>query len=149
MVLDDLYQDILMDHYRNPRNKGKMHDADLEVHAKNPFCGDEVELDIKWDGDRIADIHFVGQGCVISQASVSLLTDHVKGKSLDEIDAVIDEFSAMIKGELEKIDEEKLDELCALQGVSKFPTRIKCALLAWNTLKKVVHEKKAALELQD
>jgi len=145
MALEDLYQEILMDHYKNPRNSGKLHDADLEVHAKNPFCGDEVELDIKWDGDRIKDIHFVGHGCVISQASVSLLTEHVKGKTLKEIEGVIQEFSAMIKGELEKIDEEKLDELCALQGVSKFPTRIKCALLAWNTLKKVVLERKAEL----
>ncbi|MBN1541180.1 SUF system NifU family Fe-S cluster assembly protein [candidate division KSB1 bacterium] len=139
MALDDLYQEILLDHYKNPRNQGKMSDPDKRLQAKNPFCGDEVTLNLKFDGDRVREISFEGQGCVISQASVSLLTHYVKGKTVDQILELIERFQALVKGEIDQLDPQ-VEELMALQGVSEFPTRIKCATLAWNTLKKALHE---------
>ncbi len=139
MALDDLYQEILLDHYKNPRNQGAMVDADKNLQAKNPFCGDEVTIHLKFDEDRVKDIQFEGHGCVISQASVSLLTQSVKGKTIDQILELIDRFQALVKGEIDQLDPE-VEELMAQQGVSEFPTRIKCATLAWNTLKKALYE---------
>jgi nitrogen fixation NifU-like protein len=134
MALDDLYQDILLDHYKNPRNHGPLTDADSTIDAKNPFCGDEVKLHVKFEGDRLADIHFEGQGCVISQASVSLLTQYAKGRSIPEIRDLADTFSRLVRGEDVDVDEQGLEELHALEGVADYPTRVKCATLAWNAL---------------
>ena len=139
MALDDLYQEILLDHYKNPRNQGVLDHPDVRLQAKNPFCGDEVTLNLKFKDERVEEISFEGQGCVISQASVSLLTQTVKGKTIDQVLALIDQFQALVKGETTELDSE-LEELMALQGVSDYPTRIKCATLAWNTLRKALVE---------
>ena len=140
MALDDLYQEILLDHYKNPRNQGKLDDADVPSEAKNPFCGDVVTLNLKFENERVADIRFHGEGCVISQASVSLLTQYAKGKTVEEIRQLVDKFQTMLRGEgTEKIDED-LEELLALQGVADYPTRVKCATLAWNTLVKALND---------
>jgi nitrogen fixation NifU-like protein len=141
MALDDLYQEILLDHYKNPRNQGKMDNADVQISAKNPFCGDEVVLNLKLEKNRIKDISFEGQGCVISQASVSLLTEYVKGKTLKEIGNIVETFQDILKGEQNGTDDEDFDEMNAFRGVSEFPTRVKCATLAWNTLVKALEDR--------
>ena len=143
MALDELYQEILLDHYKNPRNKGHLDHPDIHLDAKNPFCGDEVSLNIKIKDDIIEDILFEGDGCVISQASVSLLTDSVKGKTIHRAGEIVEMFGKLIRGEEDTLLDEELEELMAMQGVSEFPTRIKCALLAWNTLKKALLEYEA------
>lgn len=148
MALDDLYQEILFDHYKHPRNHGVLERPDVHLDAKNPFCGDEITIDFTLEDGRIQEIRFQGQGCVISQASVSLLTESVKGKTLQEAQEVVDQFSRLIKGEIEELDPD-LEELMAMQGVSAFPTRVKCALLAWNTLKKAIADVQESHEKDD
>ena len=141
MVLDELYQQIILDHYKHPKNQGHIDHPDVSVEGRNPFCGDEVVLELKIENDRVTDVAFHGSGCAISQASASLMTEKIKGKSISEVQEMLRSFSQMVKGEVPEIDEETLDELIAFQGVSEFPTRIKCALLAWNALRKGLAEK--------
>ena len=131
--LDDLYREILLDHYRRPRNRGPLEAANASAEGSNPLCGDEITLELQLDDDgRIADVAFSGQGCSISQASSSLMTEHVKGRSSDEATSAIDAFQAlMVDGEQAEID---LGDIEALAGVRKFPMRVKCASLAWKTL---------------
>lgn len=134
MALDDLYQEIILEHYKKPRNLGLLSNADIKVEGKNPFCGDEVEIALKIDKNNVENATFEGSGCAISQASASLMTEKIKGKSIIEVRNLISEFRKLVKGEDTKVNPEDLEELLALQGVSEFPSRIKCALLAWNTL---------------
>ena len=134
MALDELYQEISLEHYKKPRNLGLLNNADVKVEGKNPFCGDEVEIALKLDHESVENATFEGSGCAISQASASLMTEKIKGKSLEEVRQLISDFRKMVKGEDTEVDEDDLEELLALQGVSEFPSRIKCALLAWNTL---------------
>jgi nitrogen fixation NifU-like protein len=144
--LDDIYQDIILDHYRHPRNKAKMPDPDLVSRGFNPFCGDEVILMIKLSTEnQINTISFTGQGCSISQASASILTELIKGKHIKETMEISNMFRNLVKG-LSIGDEEldKLGELEALKGVSKFPVRIKCALLPWSTLEDAISTNKAS-----
>ena len=131
--LDDLYREILLDHYRNPRNRGPLDAANASADGSNPLCGDEITLELRLDDDgRIADAAFSGQGCSISQASSSLMTEYVKGRSSDEATSAIDAFQAMmVEGEDAPED---LGDIGALAGVRKFPMRVKCASLAWKTL---------------
>jgi nitrogen fixation NifU-like protein len=142
MILDDLYQEMILDHYKNPRNLGKIDNPDFHEHVKNPFCGDEIDLDIKLDSDHdaIEDIKFKGEGCSLSQASSSMLTQLLKGKSIEEAREFIDLFKRMVKGQTSPEEEEKLGELQAFKGVAKFPVRIKCATLVWNTVHKGLNE---------
>ena len=146
--LEDLYREIILDHYRNPRNRGEL-DAPpaLRVEGFNPLCGDEVVvyLDVADDG-TVNDIKISGQGCSISQSSASMMSSAVKGKSADEVKALIRAFKAMMSIHEQRLDgseeeepiqadgDVKLGDLEALQGVVKFPVRIKCATLSWNTL---------------
>jgi nitrogen fixation NifU-like protein len=136
MQLQSMYQDIILDHYRNPHHKGLREPYDAEVHHVNPTCGDEVTLRIRLDGAddraRIADVSYDALGCSISQASASVLGDLVIGKTVKEAMAVSEEFLALMKsrGELEP-DEDVLEDAVAFAGVSKYPARIKCALLSW------------------
>lgn len=132
---DELYREIITDHSRAPHNKGRVDPADVVVHDFNPLCGDEVEVSLRFEGDRIAEIAFDGRGCAISQSSTSMMTDVVKGEDLERADAIINSFKAfmMTKGEPE-IPIDELGDLEALQGVRKYPVRIKCALIGWNTL---------------
>ena len=140
--LDDLYQEIILDHYRSPRHKGALEHADLQAEGFNPFCGDQVILTLGLDDDgRIDDVGFEGQGCSISQASASMLTGHLTGKTLDELEGLVQTFKGVMAGnELSDEQEEELGDLASLQGVRQFPVRIKCALLGWTTLQDAIAE---------
>jgi nitrogen fixation protein NifU and related proteins len=129
-----LYQEMILDHYRRPRNKGTLENADASVEMKNPLCGDEIELQVEFDGDAVSDLRFSGRGCSISQASASMMTQLVKGKSKDEIASIRNQFRDLMLGAASPADESRLGSLRALAGVARFPARVKCALLAWNAL---------------
>jgi len=131
--LDDLYRDILMDHYKFPRGNKTITNADLENEGHNPSCGDDIVMRFKFDGDKIADVSVDCMGCAISVASGSMLADIVKGKTIGEVIEIAKTVKAMLKGE-HPDDEKDLGDLEALRGVSKFPVRIKCALLSWTTM---------------
>lgn len=132
MQLETMYQEIILDHYRSPHHKGLREPYEAQVHHLNPTCGDEITLRVHLDGETVADVSYEGQGCSISQASASVMTDLVIGKPLGEALAVHEEFLRLMqsKGELEP-DEEVLEDAVAFAGVSRYPARIKCALLAW------------------
>ena len=138
--LDDLYQDIILDHYRSPRHHGLLHDPDLKGEGFNPFCGDQVVLTLGLDdAGHIDDVGFEGQGCSISQASASMLVGHLQGKTLDEAEGLVRTFKGVMQGEpLTEAQEEELGDLASLQGVKQFPIRIKCALLGWTTLQDAI-----------
>jgi nitrogen fixation protein NifU and related proteins len=138
MALDDLYREVILDHYSHPRNKGELPDPDIKVEGANPLCGDELSIFVKLDGDRVADVRFVGRGCSISQASASMMTEQIKGKTLDEARALAARFKGMMRGDA--VDEDELGELAALQGVRKFPVRVKCATLSWVALEQGIGE---------
>ncbi len=127
-MMRELYTQVIMDHYRRPRNLGELEGADLEEHLLNPLCGDEVTVYAVFDGDRIADVKFNGRGCSISQASASMMSERLAGKSREEAGAVISHFKSMMVGEEEF---PQMDDLAALMGVIQYPSRIKCATLAW------------------
>lgn len=129
---DELYREIVLDHYRRPRNRGELDDRTARLEGMNPVCGDEIQLDLKIEDGRVADIAFSGQGCSISQSSASMMTEQVKGKSIGEARHVLEAFEQMMKDGAEPMPE--LGDLEALQGVAKFPVRVKCALLAWKVL---------------
>ena len=137
-----LYQEMILDHYRRPRNKGTLEKADATVEMKNPLCGDEVDVQFIFNGDTIGDVKFSGRGCAISQASASMMTQLVKGKSTAEIDAIRKRFRDLIMGDMSAADDKSLGSLRALSGVSKFPARVKCALLAWNALETALEDRK-------
>ncbi|MBI2855946.1 MAG: SUF system NifU family Fe-S cluster assembly protein [Chloroflexi bacterium] len=133
--LDDLYREIILDHYRSPRNQEKLTEADIETEGFNPFCGDKVLLWIKLRDGVIDGVSFEGTGCSISQASASMLTNLIKGKSLQEAQGLYSFFRDMMYGK--ELSEEQLEELGeaeSLEGVRKFPIRVKCALLSWVAL---------------
>ena len=131
--LDDLYRELILDHYRHPRNKGALKDATATAEGYNPLCGDEIAVDLDVEDGRIKDVSFRGRGCSISQASGSMMTAAVKGHTPAEARALIDAFKAMML-QPEKEPAEDLDDLEAFQGVAKFPVRVKCATLAWHVL---------------
>jgi len=136
MVDDELYREIILEHYHHPRYKGALLDANLIGEGMNPLCGDEVTLYLKTDGDRIVEAHFDGRGCSISQASASMLTEAIRGLTLEEAQVLQERVKAMLTGAPhEPFDED--DDLSALEGVKKYPVRIKCALLAWTTLEEI------------
>ena len=138
-----LYQELILDHYRRPRNKGDLEGATRSAIMKNPLCGDEVALHVKLEGDKLSDVRFSGRGCSISQASASMMTQLVKGKSAAEIDQLRDTFRDLVMGATRADDNAvtgKLGSLRALGGVSRFPARVKCALLAWNALETAMSE---------
>lgn len=138
--LNQLYQEVILDHYRRPRNKSALEDATHSITLNNPMCGDVIELMLKVEKDRIVDAHYMGKGCSISQASVSMLTDQVKGKTLAEASELAGKFTTMLHGDPELAKDKELGHLRALAGVSKFPVRIKCALLGWDCLESLVGE---------
>jgi nitrogen fixation NifU-like protein len=142
MSLDDLYREVILDHYKKPRNKRHLDGADIDLEHNNPLCGDEIRIEAKVDGAGIGDITFEGQGCSISQASASMLTEQARGKSLDEVEELILAFRGLMAGK-EDVDDEALGDLVALKGVVKYPVRIKCAVLAWDTLQEGVQGFKA------
>jgi nitrogen fixation NifU-like protein len=131
--LEDLYKEVILDHYRAPRNKGRIDPHDVALERNNPLCGDEIELFLKLDGDTVGGISFEGKGCSISQASASMMTEKIKGLSAKDATAMAESIKAMMAGEQEG-DANALGDLVSLKGVVKYPVRIKCALLGWNTL---------------
>ena len=133
--LTSLYQELILEHYRHPRNKGVLADHTVEAHVANPVCGDEVKIQIRLDGDQIEEIAFDGQGCSISQASVSMMTGLIKGTERGEAIRLADRFTDMMHGDEGAASDRSLGNLRALQGVSKFPVRIRCALLAFDALR--------------
>ena len=135
--LQVLHQEIILAHHRRPRNRGELTDPDASVHVKNPTCGDEVTLQLRIRDGRISQVRFAGHGCVISQASASMMTEMAQGKTLPEVDALADRFKDMLRGSAEAGKDRSLGELRALSGVARFPLRVRCALLAWNALDEV------------
>jgi nitrogen fixation protein NifU and related proteins len=131
-MLEELYQEIILDHYRRPRNKGKTVPADIAVKEFNPLCGDEIEVTARLVDGKIAEIKFDGHGCSISQASASIMTQKLTGKTVAEARALIESFQNMMRGEI-PFGGRELGDLKALEGVLKFPVRVKCATLAWHT----------------
>lgn len=132
--LQELYRETILDHNRAPRNFGELGDADRVVEGVNPLCGDKMTLYVKLDGDTISDIRFKGSGCAISVASSSLMTERVKGASISETVDLYDQVHDMLTGAVEE-PPESMDKLAALAGVREFPSRVKCASLAWHALK--------------
>ena len=142
--LDDLYREIILDHYRSPRNRGELPPPAAHAVGHNPLCGDEIDVYLQVDDGIVRDIKVGGQGCSISQSSASMMSQAVKGKSVDDVKALVKKFRGLMS--VEEVDGEEpaadvpLGDLEALQGVVKFPVRIKCATLAWNTLTEALSE---------
>jgi nitrogen fixation NifU-like protein len=132
MQLDDLYRRVIMDHYKTPRNQGQL-EGGVTIEMNNPTCGDKISLQLQVEDGIVKNAKFVGDGCSISMSSASMMTVAVKGKTLDEVIELADQFSGLMKGEPVEFDYEDID---ALAGVNKFPARIKCATLAWNAVRK-------------
>ncbi|WP_040925720.1 Fe-S cluster assembly sulfur transfer protein SufU [Saccharomonospora marina] len=139
MNLESMYQEIILDHYKNPHGRGLREPYDAESFQVNPTCGDEVTLRVKLEGDKVADVSYEGQGCSISQASTSVLYDLVVGHRLGEATATMDAFVELIQGRGEvEADEDVLEDAVAFAGVAKYPARVKCALLGWMAFKDAV-----------
>ncbi len=139
--LNDIYNELIMEHSMNSYNKKKLKDANYEEIGHNPNCGDEITLEVKLDGDKIEDMAFSGHGCAISQASTSIMIDTLKGKTVKEAKDIIKTFIGMIKREDESEEDlEKLDEALAFKNIANMPARVKCALLAWHTLEDILNK---------
>lgn len=134
--LSDLYQELILDHNRRPRNFGELPDADRRAHGHNPLCGDRWTVALRVDGGVIRDVRFTGAGCAISKASASLMTEAIKGRSVDDALALFDRFQSVLTLPLDREpDVTAIGKLSVFAGVREFPTRVKCASLAWHTLK--------------
>ena len=138
LPLDELYREIILDHYKQPRNRGELDPRSARVEGNNPLCGDEIQVDVRLSDGELEDLAFQGRGCSISQASASMMTEAVKAHSVEDVQRLIDSFKAMMHGQ--DVDLDELGDLEALEGVQKFPVRIKCALLAWTTLEEALKE---------
>ncbi|MEX1271414.1 MAG: SUF system NifU family Fe-S cluster assembly protein [Acidimicrobiia bacterium] len=146
MSLEELYREVILDHYRNPRNRAPLDAADAEADGVNPLCGDEIHLELAFDGDVVSGVSITGQGCSISQSSASMMSEAIKGKSRDEIAALNERFRAMMDLDSDaatvELDSDTpgsvLGDLEALQGVRNYPVRIKCANLSWTTLQEAL-----------
>jgi nitrogen fixation protein NifU and related proteins len=139
LSLEELYKEVILDHYRAPRNKGRLDPHDVALERNNPLCGDEIELFVNFDGDNVSDVKFDGKGCSISQASASMMTEQVKGLNVKDASALAESIKRLMAGE-EDADPKRLGDLVSLKGVVKYPVRIKCALLGWNTLLEALEE---------
>lgn len=136
--LEELYQQVILDHSRRPRNFGELKDASVRVHGDNPSCGDEIHLAVKFGGDGgVEAIHFTGQGCAISQASASLMTMKLKGKSREEAMSMLRDFQELVTTDRQDAPS-SLGDLRLLHGVRKFPARVKCAMLAWRAFEQAL-----------
>jgi len=138
--LNSLYQQLILEHYRSPRNKGEMADPQAEVHLRNPTCGDEIKLQLRVEDDRVAEVRFTGQGCSISQASASMMTQILTGKSLAEARELAVRFTAMMHGDPDAAKDRAMGDLRALAGVSRFPVRVKCALLGFDAFQEAMKQ---------
>lgn len=140
--LRDLYQEVILDHTRRPRNFGKIETANHEAVGHNPLCGDKIVVYVALDGETIADVSFQGQGCAVSQASASLMTESIKGKTKAEVEALFERFHDLVTGKLQSGEHgPALGKLGVFAGVQKYPVRVKCATLPWHTLRAALEEK--------
>ncbi len=147
--LRELYQEVILDHTKHPRNFHALDDATAKASGNNPLCGDRVTVYLRMEGDRIVDASFQGQGCAISKSSASLMTDAIKGHTRAEAEGLFDRFHEMITGKPgAPVDEKALGKLAVFQGVSEFPLRVKCASLAWHTLKSALESKEGVVTLE-
>ena len=137
MALDEIYKEVILDHYKNPRNKRDLPGAEFSCTGNNPLCGDEITVLVHEESDSIAEVTFQGAGCSISQSSASMMTEAVTGKPIAEALGLAADFRGMMAGEVEP-DEDGFGDLVALKGVVKYPIRIKCAVLAWDVLQEVL-----------
>ncbi len=137
--MEELYKEVILDHYRTPRNKGRLDPHDVMLERNNPLCGDELELYLRFKGDDIEGITFDGKGCSISLASASMMTERVQGLGVKDATALAESIKRMMAGE-EEGDPDLIGDLVSLKGVVKYPVRIKCALLGWNTLLEALEE---------
>jgi nitrogen fixation NifU-like protein len=142
--LSALYQEIILDHYRRPRNKGELAAATSAASLRNPLCGDVVDVQVEMRDGRVSDVRFGGRGCSISQASASMMTELVKGRTAEEVVQLGERFAEMIRGDEAAAKDEALGQARALSGVSRFPTRVKCALIAWEAMARAVDTAKAS-----
>ncbi|KTD23625.1 nitrogen fixation protein NifU [Legionella lansingensis] len=146
MELRELYQEIIIDHNRNPRNHHVMSDATAQAQGFNPLCGDKLTLFLKLDGDVVKDVSFVGSGCAISQASASLMTETLIGKTINEAHELFERFHTMVTSGEEQVV--SLDKLAVLAGVKAYPARVKCATLAWHTLEAALNKSRAVVSTE-
>jgi nitrogen fixation protein NifU and related proteins len=137
VALDDIYKEVILDHYKSPRNKGEIVGATRSCTRNNPLCGDEITVYVTDRDGQLAEIAFTGQGCSISQSSASMMTEALTGRAVDDAETMIKEFRSMMAGETEP-DEDEFGELVALKGVVKYPIRVKCAVLAWDVLQEAL-----------
>ena len=133
--LRELYQEVILDHNRSPRNFGRLEDPDFQADGYNPLCGDRLSIAVKVDDGVVTDVRFQGSGCAISQASASLMTEGIKGKTLDEARALFDRFRRLVSDQTAPVDDPTLGKLTVFAGVRDYPARVKCATLAWHTLR--------------
>jgi len=136
--LSALYQEVILDHYRRPRNRGTVPEPTGTASLRNPLCGDEVDVQVRVQDGKVTDVKFGGRGCSISQASASMMTELVKGRTPDEVHALGERFAEMIRGNAEAAKDQALGQARALSGVSRFPTRVRCALIAWEAMERAV-----------
>jgi len=147
--LKALYQEIILDHNKNPRNFKKMEDASCSVDGYNPLCGDHYTIYLKMNGDVIEEIAFQGTGCAISKASASVMGTVLKGKTREEAEAWFEKFHKLVRGEMKgEISIDELGKIAAFSGVSEFPVRVKCAILPWHTMKNALEEKKETVSTE-
>ncbi|HZK50093.1 MAG TPA: SUF system NifU family Fe-S cluster assembly protein [Actinomycetota bacterium] len=139
LSLEELYKEVILDHYRTPRNKGQLDPHDVALERNNPLCGDEIEVFLRFDGENVGGVAFEGKGCSISMASASMMTEKVQGLTVKDAGELAESIKRMMAGE-EEGDPEVLGDLVSLKGVVKYPVRIKCALLGWNTLLEALEE---------
>ena len=139
--LRELYQEVILDHNRHPHNFRELDGADRHADGFNPLCGDRLAVYVNLDGETVADITFIGSGCAISKASASLMTDAVKGKSVDEVRRLFERFLELVTDDRAQVDDALLGKLAVFAGVRDYPTRVKCASLAWHTLRAAVEDR--------
>ena len=146
--LQDLYQELILDHGSRPRNLKKLAEANHSAEGYNPLCGDKVKVYVNLDGEIVKDISFEGAGCAISTASASIMTETLKGKTRAEADALFEMFHDLVTGQERKLDSPELGKLAVFSGVSEFPMRVKCATLSWHTLRAAIKGKEEVVSTE-
>lgn len=148
-AINELYQEVILDHNRTPRNFREIPDADRKVEGYNPLCGDHYTVYVKLDGDVITDISFMGAGCAISKASASVMSQVVKGKTKSEAEEQFESFQKLVTGAVPSKDAQTLGRLAAFAGVSEFPARVKCASLPWHTMRAALESKQTVVSTEE
>ena len=147
--LRDLYQEVILDHNKRPRNFGALEDANRKAVGHNPLCGDKLTLYLRMEDERVAAVSFEGSGCAISKASASMMTDSVKGRTIAEVDALFRGFHEMVTASPGAAPDARLGKLAVFAGVADYPTRVKCASLAWHTLEAALHHPDSVVTTED